>query len=170
MAPLVRRSWAPSGHTPILKQRARSHQKVSVIATIVLSPKRRRLHCYFRLYPNQNLTATHIAAFLRTLLAQVRTPIVLLWDRLPGHRAALIARLERQHRRLHLEFFPSYAPELNPVEYLWAYLKSNPLAQFAPADLESLARTARLHARRLQRKPTLLRGFIHASPLSLRLD
>lgn len=169
MAPLVRRSWALSGHTPILKQRARSHQKVSVIAAIVVSPRRRRLHCYFRLHPNQNLTAHHIAAFLRVLLAQIRTPIMLVWDRLPGHRAAAITRLQQQRPRLQIELLPAYAPELNPVEYLWAYLKSNPLAHFAPADLACLSRTTRAHTRCVQRQPRLLRGFLRASPLSLRL-
>ncbi len=47
-----------------------------------------------------------------------------------------------------------YAPELNPIEYVWGYLKLNPLANLAFFDLEQLTTTARRHTRSLQRKPT----------------
>ena len=34
--------------------------------------------------------------------------------------------------RLALEFLPAYAPELNPVEYLWGYWKHHELPNFCP--------------------------------------
>src|SRR3989442_37037 len=46
MAPLVRRTWAPRGQTPILLQRTRSHDKVSVTAVLTVSPRRRRVSLY----------------------------------------------------------------------------------------------------------------------------
>ncbi|MCH7928904.1 MAG: hypothetical protein IIA01_00160 [Proteobacteria bacterium] len=61
------------------------------------------------------------------------------------------------------------APELNPVAYLWSWLKANPLANFAPHDVEPLAGAARRSARAAQKKQRLLRSFIRHSPLSLRL-
>ena len=64
---------------------------------------------------------------------------------------------------------PPYAPELNPIEYVWSYLKLNPMANLAFFDLEALTTTARRHGRSLQRKPDLLRSFLGHSPLSLRL-
>ena len=48
-------------------------------------------------------------------------------------------------------FFPVYAPDLNPIEYVWGYLKMNHLAY--------LAAVARCQTRGLQRKPALLRAF-----------
>jgi transposase len=74
-----------------------------------------------------------------------------------------------EHRQLATEFFPPYAPELNPIEYVWSYLKLNPLANLAFFDLEQLTTTARRHTQSLQRKPGLLRSFLRHSPLSLRL-
>ncbi len=62
-----------------------------------------------------------------------------------------------------------YAPELNPVEYAWSYLKMNPLANLAAPELDVLADSARRAARSVQRKPHLLRSFLAHSPLSLRL-
>jgi len=39
MGPLVRRSWSPRGHTPVLHQRGGARRKVSVIEALVISPK-----------------------------------------------------------------------------------------------------------------------------------
>src|SRR5512143_4028467 len=40
MAPLVRRSWALRGQPPVLKQKARYREKVSVAAAVWLTPRR----------------------------------------------------------------------------------------------------------------------------------
>jgi transposase len=37
-----------------------------------------------------------------------------------------------------IETLPAYAPELNPVEYLWAWLKRHALANFCPETLDEL--------------------------------
>lgn len=71
MAPLVRRSWSPCGQTPVLHQRSRSHRKVSVIAALCVSPARDWVYLYFRLYPDANITAPLIVAFLRQLHSQL---------------------------------------------------------------------------------------------------
>ena len=60
---------------------------------------------------------------------------------------------------------PPYAPELNPVEIFWAYLKRNPLANFAALDAAHLASVATRHVRRLRHCPELLRSFFDATPL-----
>ena len=66
-------------------------------------------------------------------------------------------------------FLPPYAPELNPIEYLWGYLKMNPLANLTASDVGELAGMARSYARSLQHRGDLLKSFIRHSPLSLRL-
>lgn len=171
MAPLVRRSWNPCGQTPILYQRTRSHQKISVIAALCITPQRDRLHLYFRLHPNININAVLIVAFLRQLRQQLDPhPIVLIWDRLKAHRAKLVQTFVQDTRSIYPVLLPPYAPELNPIEYAWGYLKQNPLANYACFNNDELAHTARHYARSLQRKPHLLRSFIFHSPLTLRLQ
>jgi transposase len=54
--------------------------------------------------------------FLRGLLRHLRGPVIVLLDNSSTHRGEPLQRLLRQHSRLHLEHFPSYAPELNPDE------------------------------------------------------
>jgi len=164
LAPVVRRTWAPCGQTPILYQRGRARQKVSIIAALTLSPRRQRPGLYFSLRANENVTTTWLLPFLRALTRHLRGALVLVWDRLPGHRAHVITQyLHRKGRDVAL--LPPYAPELNPVEILWAYLKNNPLANFAAPDTPALARVATRHVRRLCHRPELLRSFFDATPL-----
>jgi DDE superfamily endonuclease len=170
MAPLVRRSWAPCGHTPVLTQRGAHHRKVSVIAALCVSPDRHRVHFYFRLYPDADIQARRVISFLTRLQRELQAPWVMLWDRLNAHRARRTTPFLAAHpQHPSPAFFPSYAPELNPVEYAWGYLKLNPLANLARFDTLSLRHTACHYARSLQRQPNLLRSFLRHSPLFLRL-
>ncbi|WP_162932157.1 transposase [Solimonas sp. K1W22B-7] len=168
MAPLVRRSWSLRGQTPVLQQRGRHHSKVSVIAALCISPSRRQVTLHFRLYPDTSIDGIAVRNFLRDLHVQ-HGRLVMVWDRSQTHRARSVRRFLDQSPNLQTEFLPAYAPELNPVEYIWAWLKTNPLANLACHDLETLTLNARHHARRLQHRQDLLRSFIEHSPLPLRL-
>lgn len=168
MAPLVRRTWAPVGRTPILYQRTRHHERVSMIAAITVSPRRRKVGLYFCLLANQSVVTQHVLHFLRQLQRHLGSAIVVLWDRLNVHRSAW-AKLRRRNRSIHSTFLPPYAPELNPVEAFWSYLKMNPLANYPALDLKELQCQTRRHARRIAGDQALLRSFLRSSPLSLRL-
>lgn len=169
MAPILRRTWSLCGKTPILLQRTRSHQKVSEVAAIAVSPNRKKVNLFFRLHPNENIATRQVIHFLRQLLNQLRGNVVLLWDRFNPHRSAKTKRFQDKSPRLRPIFFPPYAPELNPTENFWSYLKTNSLANVAPPDLPFLLRKTRHYSRSIQRYPSLLRSFIRHSPLSLRL-
>lgn len=167
MAPLLRRTWHPRGVTPVLHQRTRHHEKVSAIGALCVAPNREDVHLYFRLHPGANITSVFVVHFLRELQRQLDDPIVLIWDRFLAHRAKRVQHFLEGVPEIVPYFLPPYAPELNPVEYVWSYLKMNPFANVALIDLESLATDTRRHARRVQRKPDLLRSFLSHSPLSL---
>ena len=42
------------------------------------------------------------------------------------------------HERLSLVFLPPYAPELNPIELVWAYVKRNVLGNFCARSIAVL--------------------------------
>ena len=42
--------------------------------------------------------------------------------------------IAEQGERLWVEYLPGYAPELNPVEYIWAYWKQHALPNVCPKD------------------------------------
>jgi transposase len=165
MAPLVRRTWAPRGQTPVLYQRTRSHQKVSAIAALTLSPRVQRVGLYFLLLPNQNVTSVELIGFLRQLRQQLRGRIVLVWDRLLAHRSRAMNAFLAGQQSITVEYLPPYAPELNPVELVWSYLKTNPLANLAPHDVEELTRVANRSAKVVQADENLLRAFLEGTPL-----
>jgi hypothetical protein len=68
------------------------------------------------------------------------------------------------------EFLPPYAPELNPVENVWCYLKTNSMANETNFDLGMLTAASRHHGRSLQRREQLLRSLLKHTPLFLRLQ
>ena len=86
-----------------------------------------------------------------------------------AHRAKKVNDFISDDRTIHPFFLPPYAPELNPVENVWSYLKTNSMANVAPVTIESLAQTARNHGRSIQRKQNLLRSFLKHTPLSVRI-
>jgi len=169
MAPVVRRTWAPRGRTPFLRQKTSTYRKVSVVAALAVSPHRDRLHLFFRLHPNANIKASSVLSFLKSLSRHIRGPIILLWDRFLTHRARIVQSYITRKEGLSSEFFPPYAPELNPTENVWNYLKTNSMANEAIFDLDTLTQKARRHGQALQRKERLLRSFMKHTPLFLRL-
>lgn len=169
MAPLVRRCWHPRGVTPVLEQRTRAHQKVSAIAAVCIPPTRDRVQLYFRLHPRANIDAVAVRAFLRELDRQLAAPWVLIWDRLQAHRARIVQAFLASQPHVRCLYLPPYAPDLNPVEYLWAHIKTNPLANAAYFDVDTLADDARACTRSVQHQPALLRSLVLHSPLPIRL-
>jgi transposase len=165
---VVRRTWAPRGQTPVLWHVGRHRRKVSVIAALCVSPGRRVVRLYFQLLVEENFDAEAVLPFTKRLARQLRGPTVLVWDRSNTHRTADIRHFLLRVGSCQFQF-PSYAPELNPVEYVWSYLKTKPLANLACPDVDELAMVGRRHARSIQRQPHLLRSFIDHSPLALRL-
>jgi hypothetical protein len=146
MAPLARRSWSPRGQTPVLHQSGRHHRKVSSIAAICVAPARDQVRLYFRLYPDENINTEHVIAFLRQLQRHLGR-VCLVWDHLQAHRARLTRDFLRHTPDLRPTYFPAYAPELNPMEYGWSWLKANPMANLACLNLGTLTTTARRHSR-----------------------
>jgi transposase len=168
LAPLVRRTLAPRGHTPVLTVKASHRDKLSLIAALTLSPRRHRVGLHYRGYPKQSVNHRRTAVFLQRLLRQIRGPMVVLWDRGNMHRGPALRELERKHPRLTVERLPPYAPELNPVEHLWNHLKYDDLVNYAPRDLAELIATARQRLERTRHYQNRLKTFFHATPLNNR--
>lgn len=167
LSPLVRRSLAPRGKTPIIKVPGRKRQKVSLIAALSIAPRRDRIGLYFRTFPGGHITQHETAAFMRDLLRHLRGPVHVVWDRGNTHKGEAIRELERDYPRLTGHFLPPYAPELNPVEHVWNHVKYGVGANFLPADLEALNRHVDDVLRRAGRDPTRKRSFFEAAALDL---
>lgn len=84
------------------------------------------------------------------------------------HRGNPIHELVASHQgRLILEPLPPYAPELNPVESAWSWLKYGRLCNFEPRDLEHLQDEVLKELHYLHKHPALLQSFFEHAELSL---
>jgi transposase len=169
MMPVLRRTWAPCGTTPTFSVRARSHEKVSGIGALVVSPHRQQITLALALYPRLNIRGPQVLRFLRHLARHVRGPVILVWDRGNPHKHQFVRAWLARHPRWQIVWFPPYAPDLNPVELLWSYLKYGRLANFAPDTVDEIQRHVCRERRRLGRRPRLLRSFFRHLALPFRV-
>jgi putative transposase len=167
LAPLVRRTLAPKGQTPVLRHKAKHREKVSLIGALTISPRRQRLGLYFSSLINDSFDNEAVAWFVDQLLRHLRSPVIVVWDRGPMHRGPGIRELQAKHARLHLESLPAYAPDLNPVEQLWNYVKWGRLCNFAPQDSAELDRVAYAELAAVRFDQKRLRSFWAGSDLTL---
>lgn len=90
---------------------------------------------YFRFFPG-SIKSPQVVQFLKALHRTIGKKLLIVWDRLQAHRSRLVqAYLETLNGHIALEYLPAYAPELNPVEYIWGYLKHHAMPNFCARDL-----------------------------------
>ena len=80
------------------------------------------------------------------------------------HKGPEVRALLARCPRLHLEWFPGYAPELNPDELVWAHFKAK-LANGHPDNLDELMTTLCRITEDVGQRPALIRSFITGSEL-----
>ena len=162
------RTWAPQGETPIHRHRQGRRDKISVISGISVSPRRHRLALYYLLFYD-NIGQDKVCVFLRELLRHMRGPVIVLLDNSSTHKGAPLEQLLDQHRRLRIEHFPSYAPQLNPDEGVWSLAKRD-MANSCPNDVDRLTEDILGSIEAIRNSQEKLRGCIAQSelPFSLR--
>lgn len=162
--PSIRRTWAPRGKTPIIRSTG-SWKIRSVVGMITATPSGRKPKLYLRIFKKTVRSETVIGT-VKMLRRHVRGKLILIWDGLPAHRSKITKTfLKTQSSWLSVKRFPAYAPELNPVEYVWAAAKRKDVANFCPDSLLELDRQIRRSAKRMQRNARTLTGFLKASKL-----
>jgi putative transposase len=78
------------------------------------------------------------------------------------HRSKTVQALVENHERLSRVYLPPYAPELNPIELVWAYVKRNVLGNCCLRSLEAL-KAKRVGARQRVRYIQLPRKLMNAN-------
>jgi transposase len=105
-----------------------------------------------------------IRAFLKGLSGHLKGQVVLLWDRGTIHRRTEVKEWLFKHPKIHTEFFPAYAPELNPAEYVWNQA-DHALSNSVPQDLRELKEILKGSLARIRGSQKLLWSCIYASDL-----
>jgi transposase len=167
--PLVRRTFAPRGKTPVNRV-ADAHGRISVIGAITVDPKREHVGLiYNMLGDNANFRGPGIAYFVRALHAEIGGPVTILWDRITIHSCEQVKQCLNAASGVVVEAFPPYAPKLNPADGIWGYIKYGRLANYTPPDLDVLRTTVTEELNRLRQEEELLRSFIRHTKLPLGL-
>jgi len=100
------------------------------------------------------------------LVRHLGQPLLIVWDRLPAHRSRLVQDyIASLQGWISTAYLPPYAPELNPVEYIWGYWKQHELPNVCPKDYWQLSEAARRTLRRMRRRPRLITAFWKQSSL-----
>jgi transposase len=149
------RTYAPRGRTPVLRvPLTRDH--LSAISAITPTGQ---LFLHVR---EHSLRGPDVVRFLRHLLEHLPGKLLVVWDGSPIHRAQVVKDFLAAGTapRLRLEPLPGYAPDLNPDEGVWRYLKRVELANVCCRDLPHLRRELRAAAMRLRRKPRIIHACI----------
>lgn len=165
LQPTVRRTWAPSGQTPILVESAR-HDRISVIGALSISPVRRRMDFSFQLH-HANIDTSRLIAFLRELHYRFRHRVVLIWDNLRAHFKTAKYFSLTHPSWFRFEYLPPYCPELNPVEDCWSHGKYGSQPNFAARDLEDLHQQTNASLSILRRNQSLLPAFLKHTKLQI---
>jgi hypothetical protein len=157
LIPPVRRTWSPRGRTPVLRHRF-GWKKASMAAALGYRPDGTAARLCFHLQQPSYDTDSLIKVLdqLGTFYAGQR--MVLLWD---GLSAPGATGCGPTWTATATGCVPSgYAPELNPVEYLWANLKGVELANRPTTTLAEVADATEQGIQRVCKTEDLVVGFL----------
>jgi transposase len=110
-----------------------------------------------------------VVVFLRHILRHVEGKVLVVWDGAAIHRCHEVKRFlaEGAAHRLKLLRLPAYAPDLNPDEGVWRWLKRVALGNVCCDTLDELRDELRLALARLRHRKDVLAacirrpGYIH---------
>jgi transposase len=155
LLPMVVRTYAPVGETPILKENlTRDH--LSAMSGITLEGK------LYRKEQERSFKGEDVVRFLKHLLRQIPGKLLIIWDGSPIHRSRAVKDFlsSGASRRLKLEQLPGYAPDLNPEEGVWKHLKCVELKNLCCESLAELKIELRKAKERLRHKRDVILGCI----------
>jgi len=167
LIPPVRHTWSPRGVTPILRHRF-GWKKASMAAALGYRPDGTAARLCFHLQEASYNTDSLIGVLEQLAGFYAGQRVVLIWDGLSAHWSTRMrAWLDSQRDWLRVERLPAYAPDLNPVEYLWANLKDVELANLPTTTLAAVADATEQGIQRVCKSDSLVVGFLAHTRLSL---
>ena len=108
----------------------------------------------------ERLTAEVLIRFLERLIRDAKRKVFLVLDNLRVHHSRKVRDwLEDKREQIELFFLPSYAPDLNPDEYLNCDLKARLNAAEPVRSSKQMGNKVLSHLRSLQRQPERIKSY-----------
>ena len=174
LRPPKARTWAPRGHTPVVRVSGKGSGRVSVAGLACYKPgARSRLFYRTRVHrgrkgERRSMSEADYAGLVTAAHQHLSAPLILIWDNLNTHISAAMRAFIDAHRDWLTEVrLPAYAPDLNAVEGAWANMKSG-LGNLAAADVDQLTAIVKNRLKTIQYRPALIDGFLAQTGLALK--
>lgn len=146
-------TWAPVGQTPVVMATG-ERKSVTMISAVSA-----RGEIHFEVFLG-TVNAARFIEFCEKLLHDTTTPVFLVVDGAPAHKANIVRDyVASTEGRLNLFFLPPYSPELNPDEWVWKNVKHDQIKKAVPMGQGHLFELAVKALRRLRETPQIVRGF-----------
>ena len=147
------RTWGKKGQTPVVE---RPGQRQTISAASAVNAKGGFWYCTYE----GGLTAELFVRLLRQLMRYRVRPVHLVVDGLPAHKTRLVKDyVASTEGRLTLHFLPGYAPDLNPDELVWSYVKRTGVARKPLRKGEKLREKIDAQLAAIKQAPALVRSF-----------
>jgi transposase len=155
----VARTWAPRGEPPVLR-RVDKRRALSTCCALTVSGRILRLHF------ESSIGGQQMCVVLQHLVRQIGGAMILIWDGLKAHYAAVVKEYLSRHPEISIEGLPAYAPEINAEEYCHGYIKRR-MSNAIPQSVEDIRFHVDREIRRLRRKPHIIQTFFLRAGLKL---
>jgi transposase len=157
-------TWGVKGETPVINVPGK---RQSISAASAVNSKGGFWFATFQ----GGMSAELFVAMLKLMMRGRRRPLYLVLDSLPAHKAKVVVDyVESTNGKLKLFFLPGYAPELNPDELVWSYVKRTGTAKRPLRQNESLQDRIEADLIDLQNNPGLIRSLFKAPDVAYITD
>src|SRR3989338_8648991 len=154
LIPVLGRTWAPIGKTPTVKV---TGKRGGFCVSSAISPGGRML---FRIEKKKVNAQAHIDFLSKIILHHPKRKIVIISDNAPAHKAKLVREFEISNKkRITIFHIPSYSPDLNPDEHVWAYLKAHKLVAHQAQNTDELKDLVKRKMQSIQKSSNLINSF-----------
>jgi transposase len=155
------RGFAPKGNTPVRKHKGTA-EKANMISSVTNQGKLRFMFYEGRF--NQKVLMNYLKRLIREAAGR---PLVVIMDNHPSHHGKLLKEWAAENSKtITLEYLPSYAPDLNPDEFLNCDLKAQISKRPDRRKKGELRKTATGVMRSLQKKPARVASYFKAADIA----
>ena len=157
-------TYGPKGERTVVVTDGR-RQRVNAISAVSPSGA-----FWWKVYDGK-VNAAVFVQFLKEFMKGRKKPVSLVLDSLPAHKAAMVSDyVNSTDGKLTLHFLPTYAPDLNPDELVWNYVKGNGTVKRPLKQKESLKHRVAQQLQEVKDNKPLVRSFFQADSVAYTTD